>query len=297
MADEAALTIAAGLPCWSGPVAPEPLGGGLSNTNFVVRDRGRRYVARIGADVPVHGVMRFNELNASRAAHAAGLAPEVAHWQPNALVIAHVEGRTLTPAAMRAPAMLARVAEVISRCHRDVAPHLRGPVLMFWPFHLARHYASLLRDGDSRHRAGLARLLDISARLERAIGPIAPVFGHNDLLAANFIDDGTRLWLIDWEHSGFSSPLFDLANLASNNELDRAAEEALLVAYLGHAPDAAFIGRFDAMTCVSLLREAMWGMVSELHSPVAYDFGQYADQHLARFERAWSRFQGDWGIP
>jgi thiamine kinase-like enzyme len=238
----------------------------------------------------MHGVMRFNELNASRAAHAAGLAPEVVYAQPGVLVLAHIEGRTLTPDDIRAPDMIPRIADMVRRCHRDIAAHLSGPVLMFWPFHLARHYARLLNAGRSRHAADLPKLLDIAARLERAIGPISVVFGHNDLLAANFIDDGKRLWLIDWEHSGFSSPLFDLANLASNNEFAPEGEKLLLEAYLGAPPDADFRRRFDAMTCASLLREAMWGMASELQSPIAHDFAQYADDYLARFEWAWSHF-------
>ena len=70
---DSALQRAKELPCWSGPVAPEPLGGGLSNTNFTVLDQGRRYVVRVGADAPEHAVWRFNELTVSRAAHLAGL--------------------------------------------------------------------------------------------------------------------------------------------------------------------------------------------------------------------------------
>ena len=71
--------------------APEPLGGGITNVNFVVEDNGRKYVARIGEDIPVHQVMRFNELAASRAAHAAGLSPPVVHAEPGALVLDHIE--------------------------------------------------------------------------------------------------------------------------------------------------------------------------------------------------------------
>src|SRR5664279_493601 len=69
----------AGLACWSGPVTPEPLTGGITNKNYTVRDRGERFVVRIGDDIPVHQVMRFNELAASRAAASAGLSPAVIH--------------------------------------------------------------------------------------------------------------------------------------------------------------------------------------------------------------------------
>jgi len=75
------------LPIWSGPVDPVPLDGGITNVNFSVQDGARRVVVRVGADIPVHQVMRFNELAASRAAHAAGISPEVIYHEPGILVL------------------------------------------------------------------------------------------------------------------------------------------------------------------------------------------------------------------
>ena len=102
-----ALIRARALPIWSGPVDPQPLGGGITNVNFLVEDAGRRVVVRIGDDIPVHGVMRFNELAASRAAHAAGVSPAVVHAEPGALVHrAHrgPDARSRGRARPRAPA-------------------------------------------------------------------------------------------------------------------------------------------------------------------------------------------------
>ena len=90
---------AAALPLWDDPVEPSDLRGGLSNVNFVVEDAGRKFVVRIGGDNEAHGVVRKNELAASRAAHAAGVAPRVAYAEPGVLVLDFIEGRTLTPAS------------------------------------------------------------------------------------------------------------------------------------------------------------------------------------------------------
>ncbi|SEC64198.1 Thiamine kinase [Rhizobiales bacterium GAS188] len=277
-------SFAEGLSCWSGPVTAEALGGGLTNANFVVRDAGRRFVVRIGSDIPEHQVMRFNERAASLAAHAAGLSPEVVHHQEGALVVAFIDGRTLTPEALREEAMLPRLVELIRACHTRMAAHLRGPLLMFWPFHILRDYAATLRQGQSRWQAQLPRLLDIAASLERLVSPVDIAFCHNDLLAANLIDDGQRLWLIDWDYAGFNTPLFDLANLASNNGFEAETEHELLRLYFGRPPDAALLRRHRAMRAVSLLREAMWGMVSELHSQLDIDYVAYAGEHLGKFE-------------
>ena len=281
------------LTCWTGPVVPEPLGGGITNVNFKVVDGAGAYVVRIGDDIPIHQVMRFNELAASRAAHEAGLSPEIVHAEPGAIVMRFIEGRTLGARDVRAPGMLERIVPLLRTCHTELPRHLRGPALAFWVFHVLRNYAHVLRDGGSVHLDKLDRLLAVAADLERAVGPAVTVFGHNDLLAANLIDDGDRLWLIDWDYAGFNSPLFDLANLASNNELERDQERHLLALYFGRAPDRDLLGHYGAMKCASLLRETMWSMVSEIHSDLDFDYPAYTRENLDRFERALSAFNDE----
>lgn len=278
---------AAGLPCWKGVVAPEPLGGGITNVNFTVEDAGERYVVRIGEDIPVHGVYRVHELASARAAHAAGISPEIVHAEPGALAMRWVEGQTLDPADVRDPARLGRVLDTVIRCHREIPSHFRGATPIFWVFQVVRGYARTLREDGSRMAGRLDELLARSAYLESVVGPVEVVFGHNDLLAANFIDDGDRIWLIDWEYAGFNSPLFDLGGLASNNELDADAERWLLQRYFGTLPGGARLASYAAMKCASLLREAMWSMVSELHSTIEFDYVDYTEENLERFERAW----------
>jgi thiamine kinase-like enzyme len=290
-ATEAARARVAQLAIWSGRVEPSPLVGGITNQNFVVTDRGRRYVVRVGSDIPVHGVVRTNELAASRAAQAAGLSPAVVHAEPGILVLDFIDGRTLLPEDVRNPANLERLVGLVRRCHRDVPQHLRGPAAMFWVFHVVRDYAHTLRSGGSRHAAALPGLLARAQHLEAAVGPIEVVFGHNDLLAANIIDDGRRLWLLDWEYAGFNSPLFDLGGLASNSELTPLATEDLLALYFRRPVDDLLRRTAAAMTAASLLREAMWSMVSEIHSSLAFDYAAYTGENLRRFEAAYSRFE------
>jgi thiamine kinase-like enzyme len=279
------------LPIWRGPVDPQPLGGGITNVNFVVEDQGRKAVVRIGDDIPVHQILRFNELAASRAAHAAGVSPAVLYHEPGALVIDFVAGKTLAAEDVRAPGMLDRILPLIARAHREVPRHLRGPALMFWVFHVIRDYAGRLAADGSTHAALLPDLLDAAARLEAAVGPVEIVFGHNDLLPANLIDDGARLWLIDWDYAGFNSPLFDLGGLASNNGLSEAQEGAMLAAYFDHAPDAALWRRYRAMKAAAALRETLWSMISEIHSDLDFDFSDYSQKNLTAFRAALADFK------
>jgi thiamine kinase-like enzyme len=279
------------LPIWQGEVALSRLGGGITNVNFLAQDAVRRAVVRIGDDIPVHQVMRFNELAASRAAHAAGVSPAVLHHEPGILVIDFIEGRTLTAADLQQPGMLAEAVALVRRCHREIPRYLRGPALTFWVFHVIRDYAATLREGGSRHVPQLPNLLAEAEALEAAIGPIDLVFGHNDLLPANFLHDGQRMWLIDWDYAGFNSPLFDLGGLAANNGLDEAQERGMLEAYFGTPPDAARWRAYLAMKTAAALRESLWSMVSELHSTLDFDFARYTADTMATYQAALAAFR------
>jgi thiamine kinase-like enzyme len=236
-------------------------------------------------------VVRANEVAASRAAYLAGLSPKVVHAEPGMLVLDFVEGRTLKPEDVRNPANLLRLVDMVRRCHRDIPQYLRGPVAMFWVFQVVRDYAHTLGDGNSPYASMLPEFLARAARLEAAVGPIDVVFGHNDLLAANFIDDGRRLWLVDWEYAGFNSPLFDLGGLASNSEFSSEQAEQALSLYFGKPVDDELRRRASAMNAASLLRETMWSMVSEIHSTVDFDYATYTAENLRRFDAAYAAYR------
>ena len=233
---------------WKGAVSLEPIGGGITNRNFVATDQGQKYFVRMGDDIPLHGVMRFNELEASIAAAKVGLSPDVAYHTPGVLILDFIEGKTLSETDIRQDTYLEQIVPILHTCHRELTRQIRGPALIFWVFHVIRDYLGTLQDDGSRLNDMLPALREKGAALEKAVGSVDVVYGHNDLLAANFIDDGKRLWLIDWDYAGYNSPLFDLANLASNNGLSPDQERWLLDNYFNAAiPDTTRQG-FGAMT-------------------------------------------------
>lgn len=282
-------TIIRALPIWNGRIDIQPLAGGITNKNYLVIDGGPQAVVRLGDDIPIHGVMRFNELAATQAASAAGISPKVLYAAPSVLVIDYISGRSYSPADVRADRD--RCVALMKRVHREMIPHLRGPTLSFNVFHIIRSYAHTLVEDRSRMSAQTARFRAASATLEHAVGAIDLVFAHNDLLAANFIDDGTRLWLVDWDYAGWNTPLFDLGGLSSNNGFDNEDNEAMLSAYFEAPISDALRRRFRAMLCASLLREAMWSMVSESRSTIDFDYVAYSDENLRRFDAAFAAFE------
>lgn len=279
----------AALSCFSNPKDISPLGGGLTNVNVTVRDGARIFVVRLGADIPEHGIMRWNELALSQSASAAGFSPKVVHFEPGVLVLEFLEAKTFSEDDVCDPVNLSRIVDLISRVHREVGAHLTQPVLAFWPYHVNRTYVARLLSEGSVHKKALPELLDKNNILEAATGQIDMVIGHNDLLAANILDDGSRLWLIDWEYGGFNSPLFDLAGLASNNGLSEAQEIGMLEQYFD--TDAAQHWRaYSAFKCASLMRETLWSMVSEIHSDLDVDYAKYTVANMDKLTLALAEF-------
>ena len=297
MAQQTLLDQIARLPCWSSGVEISPLPGGMTNRNFLVADRrAERFVVRVGRDLPDHGVMRFNELAAARAAHAAGISPEVIHAGEGMLVSRYIDGKTFGPEDVRDARNLARIVALVGRCHHDIPRHFRGPALIFWVFQVIRNYLSVLNEpGKNPLGLDLPELERRMQWLERRVGPVEIVFGHNDLLAANLIDDGERLWLIDWDYAGFNSPLFDLANLSSNNAFTPGLDEQLLAAYFANGVDANCRRGFAAMKCASLLRELLWGATSLVSSTIEFDYAGYTRDYLQRFDVMWLATYEDLG--
>ncbi len=282
------------LPIWDGPISIEPLKGGLSNESFLVADTNGKHVARFGKDFPFHHVFRPREIMAARAAAAAGFAPEVQFAEPGVMVSAFLGVKTFGPEDVRENR--ARIARLMRAFHEEMPKHVSGAGFMFWVFHVNRDYARTLEAGRSRMAERLPQYLALNDALEAVQQPLPIIFGHNDLLPANFLDDGKKLWLIDFEYAGFNTAMFDLAGAASNAGMTAGESDELLAEYFGQQPDENLKRSHAAMQCASLLREAMWSMVSELHltAPGA-DYVAYTAENLARLDAALETYQTTYG--
>lgn len=282
------------LPFWQGSITLVSLHGGSSNAGFAVQDATGKYVARVGADYPCHHVSRTRELAASHAAFEIGLSPEVVYAEPGLSVFRFIEGHTFGEADVRAN--LVRCVILLQKCHTEMSQLITGPCGVFWVFQLLRDYAHSLTLAKHPRAPELSRLMAINRRMERLQVPLPMVFGHHDLLAANIIDDGTRLWLIDWEYGNFGTAMFDLANLASNNSLTPHDEDVMLTHYFGKVPNAETVHAYDAMKVAAAMREALWGMVSEIHLKApGVDYVAYATFYLIRFETIFANFERKYG--
>jgi thiamine kinase-like enzyme len=257
---------------WPGEqVSIEPLGGGITNRNFKVGAGGQEFVLRIGGtDTELLGIDRAAEHAASRIAAELGLGPEVvAFVEPEGyLVTRFVDGEV-------GKVDVERVGAALRRLHDG--PALPG---RFDSFRVVETYRDTAREHGVAVPSAYDAAKELADRIEhrRSGASLRPC--HNDLLNANFIDDGVRLWLVDWEYAGMGDPFFDLGNFAVNHELAEEGENALLAAYGSDDGDALVLMRF-----MSDFREAMWGIVQLAISELDFDFGAYAEEHFERLAR------------
>ncbi len=255
---------------WPGrAVEAEPLAGGITNRNFKVSLDGEAYVVRIpGRGSELLGIDRHCEHEASLVAARLGIGPEVVRFVHGCLVTNYVEGEVgrIDPA---------EVGGLLRKLHD-------GPPIpaRFDAFRVVEAYAASALARGVPIPPLYTSAKELADRVETRRGAFRLRPCHNDLLPANFIHDGTRAWIVDWEYAGMGDPFFDLANFAVNNDLEEEGERELASAYGTDEFDALTLMRY-----VSDFREAMWGVVQQGISELDVDFAAYAAEHFERLER------------
>ncbi len=260
------------------------LSGGITNRNFLIVVDGlpERFVVRLaGNDTHLLGISREVELAATVAAAGVGIGPEVvAFIRPEGyLVTRFIEGNPVPVEKVRQPAMLERVADSVRRFHDG--PAIPG---LFIPLRIVEAYRALaeVRGVPIPIEYGLAQAVGRRIELALLADPTDLRPGHNDLLNANFIDDGQRIRIVDWEYAGMGDPFFDLGNFAANNELPLDADPILLAAYDRGPVVGRRLAHLRLMRVVSDFREAMWGVLQQAISTLDEDFVAYAGRHFDR---------------
>jgi thiamine kinase-like enzyme len=263
---------------------PTPLDGGITNRNFRVRFGGRECVLRLpGKDTSLLGISRDAERLASEQAARLGIAPAVLAAEPDCLVTEYLDGGPMDGERLRSAPDSAAAA---LRSFHDSG--LQLPV-RFWVAELLDEYAGIVTARGGELPEGYLAAQGLVTRIAEVLPLSDPVPCHCDLLPGNILArdaEPGRAVLVDWEYAGMGHRLFDLGNLAVNNEFDQDAQERLLAAYFGEPPSPGRRAALALMRIVSDAREAAWGVVQRSISELEFDFDEYSDQHFRRLAQA-----------
>ena len=281
--------VVAAVPDWHGRrIEVAPIGRGLTNRNYRVDVDGAPHFVRIpGPATDLLAIDRDNELRNTRGAAIAGVGPRVLDHLPrwNVMVLEWLPGRTMSNAAFADPRSPARIAEVLRRLHG-------GPrfALDFDMFRLTERYLGVVADRDCRIPEGFRESLPAVARIEAALGrsPRASVPCHNDLLAENYLDDGERLWIVDFEYSGNNDPTFELGNTCQELGFDDSQATELCAAYFGSA-DPAFLARMRLQMIMSDVGWTLWAAIQARVSTIDYDFWGWTEERWGRASASLTR--------
>jgi thiamine kinase-like enzyme len=268
-----------------------PLSGGLTNINVRVRsDDGLEpaldLVVRYSEnDAGLLGIDRAAEHHNTEAAARAGVGAPVVEFRPDLrmLAIGFLEGRALEDADFGDADVLARAAVAVRALH--AGPRFTGDFDMF---SRQAGYLETITDRGFRLPSGYddhaAAWEEVRRVLTSTAGSTVPC--NNDLLAANFIDDGAKVWLIDYEYSGNNDPCFELGNTATECGFSPELTEAWTVAYFG-VPTPAQLARVRLQALCSCYGWSLWGFIQAATSPLDFDFWSWG---VERFEKAQQTF-------
>lgn len=266
----------------------ERLPGGLTNINLKVTCPDLTVVVRIGQPgSELLAIDRHAEYLNSQAAADAGAGAAVLQFveDPGLLVIEFLEGATFTDADLRHGGHLSRVAEACHRLHSG-----RRFVNDFNMFEIQRTYLAIVREHGFRLPPRYSEFEGKAEQIERVLSarPMTTVPCNNDLLAGNFIDDGSKLWLIDYEYSGNNESSFELGNLWSEADLAVGQLEELMEAYDGRLLRHR-VARARLWGLMSKYGWTLWGSIQNSVSSIDHDFWSWA---MEKYERAVAEFDG-----
>jgi thiamine kinase-like enzyme len=273
---------------WRGrDVRLEPLGGGITNHNFVVfvdggpEQGGARYVMRIPGEGTDLFIDRDNERLCCIAAAAVGVSPKVVHAVDHALVIAFVDGETMHPESLAGhPERLTQVVELVRRMHeRATFPN------EIHVFDMIRRYTQTAREVGAPFPDDFDWMVETADRIEAAMEHHKPALAacHNDLLSENFlVEKSGKMWIIDWEYAGMTDPYFDLGDFCVEHPFTPAEEELILTAYCGEMVEQRYC-RMMLHKLTADLWWSIWAMIQTKLSTIDFDFFEYGMNRVRRF--------------
>jgi thiamine kinase-like enzyme len=258
--------------------------GGLTNLVFRLDWQGESVCLRLPGKGTEDYIDRQVEGHNARMAAEAGVSPEVLYFDPQSavLITRFLDGCvTMTPTLFgERPGAPGRAGRAFRQLHGSEKPF----AFRFELFAMIDDYLGILSKNDCDLPDGYKAVLKQAESIREALAahPAALAPCHCDPLCENFLDDGTRMWIVEWEYSGMNDPLWDLGDLSVEAGFDARQEAEMMRAYFDREPTAAETGRMAVYKAMCDLLWTLWGLIQHANDNPADDFWAYATGRLDR---------------
>ncbi|MEM7171746.1 MAG: choline kinase family protein [Pseudomonadota bacterium] len=258
--------------------------GGLTNLVFKLTTSGRTYLLRIPGEGTGDYIDRSIEGHNAQVAARAGVSAQVLFFdEADGLMLAdYIEGCvTMTPESFPvtdgAPGRAALAMKQMHDCGEDFR-------FRFELFAMIEDYLSVLDKLGAELPPGYHDVVAEAAEIRTVLDakPVDLKPCHCDPLCENFLDDGKRMWIVDWEYSGMNDPYWDLGDLSVEACFGPEQDREMMEAYCGGAVPNHLMGRMVIYKAMCDLLWTLWGLIQHANKNPADDFWAYA---INRFER------------
>ena len=258
--------------------------GGMTNIVHLVETDNINLIVRIPGKGTEDYINRTFEYNNAMAAWRAGISAEII-WsdvEKGIMVSKAINGiETMTPKFFSSrKGSPARAGLALAKLHNS------GETFdfRFDLFNMIDDYLNILSSKNAELPDGYHDIVKAAKPVKEALiaNPMQLAPCHCDPLCENFLDDGNKMWIVDWEYSGMNDPLWDLGDLSVEAGMDESQESEMLIAYFGKDPTAAQKGRVIIYKAMCDLLWTLWGLIQHADKNPAEDFWAYS---IERFER------------
>ena len=276
---------------FEGNITIENLKGGMSYTTYLISDKKNKFVAKIGKSLVDFRDNPLHQIEANKAANIANIAPKMIYSEEGILIFEFIKSKILTAKEIRQEDILKKVISLIKIVHEEVNNYFNGPTSTSWYFSSITKSIKILKNKKSLYSKKLDKFIEDYKMIKKAVGSHKIVFTHNDLVGENILNDGKRLWFIDWEFSGYNFAILDLANLSKNNQFNEDEDNFMLSEYFKNTISLSLRYNFQALKCAALLREIMWSLRAEMKSKKDFDYKSYTDKIFTRYTKQLNYFK------
>ncbi len=254
--------------------------GGLTNRVYALGD----FVLRVPGKGTEEYINRKNELEMAREAAAAGVSPELVFGDAvtGLMVTRRIDNAaTMSPDGFRSGAgSVARAGKALHKLHSSGCEFPSR----FELFAMIDDYLKIIATKEVELPSGYHDIVKeaevVRSALTRNPAPLAPC--HCDPLCENFINTGSRMWIVDWEYGGMNDPMWDLGDLSVEGAFTPQQDDELLRAYFLGEPSPQDHGRMVIYKAMCDLLWTLWGLIQHANQNPADDFAAYAENRFKR---------------